>query len=340
MPKKSGRKAGPKRAAGKAAPNKRPSVKAVTQPQASSHPAPPRRLKLPKYKLSFKNRVKHPVKLPSAWQLARQSALTLRQYQKLFIGITLIYGLLDIILAQSLSGATDVSSLRQTLGQVSKGHVDVIASGLKGFGSLIGSAATNSDPTAGTYQLFLGLVVSLALIWALRQVLTGKVPRIRDAYYRGMTPLIPFILVLLTVGLQLMPLLIGSVLYGLVMNNGIAIYFVEKLVWLLIFVVLAIISLYLVSSSLFALYIVTLPDMTPMKALRSARELVRHRRWTVLRKILCLPIMLLVIAAIIMVPIIVWLTPLSKWVFFLLSISALTVVHTYMYTLYRELLNE
>ena len=56
---------------------------------------------------------------------------------------------------------------------------------------------------------------------------------------------------------------------------------------------------------MFALYIVTLPDMTPMKALRSARELVRYRRWTVLRKVLFLPLMLLVVAAIIMVPIII-----------------------------------
>jgi hypothetical protein len=96
----------------------------------------------------------------------------------------------------------------------------------------------------------------------------------------------------------------------------------------------------MISSSLFALYIVTLPDMTPMKALRSARELVRHRRWTVLRKILCLPLILLVAGAVIMLPIIIVLTPLAQWVFFLLTMLALVAAHAYMYTLYRELLNE
>ncbi len=54
----------------------------------------------------------------------------------------------------------------------------------------------------------------------------------------------------------------------------------------MIFFLLAMLTLIYVKSSLFALYIVTLPDMTPMKALRSARELARYRRWTVLRKIL------------------------------------------------------
>lgn len=77
-----------------------------------------------------------------------------------------------------------------------------------------------------------------------------------------------------------------------------------------------------------------------MKALRSARELVRYRRWTVLRKILFLPVVLLVAAAVVMVPIIIWLTPLAQWIFFLLTMFALVAVHAYMYNLYRELLNE
>jgi hypothetical protein len=41
-----------------------------------------------------------------------------------------------------------------------------------------------------------------------------------------------------------------------------------------------------------------------------------------------------------MVPIIIWLTPLAQWIFFLLTMFALVAAHTYMYTLYRELLNE
>ncbi|HTB49059.1 MAG TPA: hypothetical protein VK712_03175, partial [Verrucomicrobiae bacterium] len=160
------------------------------------------------------------------------------------------------------------------------------------------------------------------------------------AYYRGMYPLIPFILVLIVVGLQLIPFLIGSALYSLIVTNGIATNLPEKLVCALIFALFALWSLYMISSSLFALYIVTLPDMTPRKALRSARELVRHRRWTALRKILCLPIILLLAAAIIMLPIIIWLTPLAQWIFFILTMFAVVAVHAYMYTLYRELLRE
>jgi len=50
--------------------------------------------------------------------------------------------------------------------------------------------------------------------------------------------------------------------------------------------------------------------------------------------------MLLIAAAIIMVPIIIVLTSLAQWVFFVLTTLTLLLAHTYMYTLYRELLNE
>jgi hypothetical protein len=312
-----------------------------TATKTAAKRAKPRRVKLGKYKsLRLQKRIKHPVKLTNVWRLTRQAALTLWLNKRLFIGITLIYGLLNLVFAQGLSGGTDVSSLKHALNQVFTGHFGFLASGVSIFVVLVGSAGNNTSQTAGAYQIFLALMGSLAIIWSLRQVLSGARPRIRDAFYRGMYPLIPFLLVLLVISLQLIPLLIGSTLYTLVINNGIAVYAIEKFVWLLLFLTLALLTLYMLSSSLFALYIVTLPDMTPIKALRSARELVRYRRWTVLRKILCMPVILLVIAAVIMLPIIIVLTPFAKWVFFLLTMFSLVAAHAYMYTLYRDLLNE
>lgn len=284
--------------------------------------------------------VKRPVKLPNVWQLAQTAWRTFWQNKGLFIGITLTYGLLNLLLVRGLAGGTDVSSLKHTLNQVFTGDFGSLASALSVFVVLVGSAGNGSSQTAGAYQLSLGIVTSLAIIWTLRQVLAGTRLRIRDAYYRGMYPLVPFVLVLLVIGLQLIPLLIGSAVYSAVVTGGIAVNFIEKLFFGGVFVLLAGVSLYLIASSVFALYIVTLSDMTPMKALRSARELVRGRRWTVLRKLLCLPVILLVVAAVIMVPIIILLTPLAQWIFFLLTMFALVAIHAYLYTLYRELLNE
>ena len=319
---------------------KRP-VTTQKSPATKQHSAvtSPRRLKQPHYKFwQVHKRIKHPVRLPSSWWLAKQTARTLWNQKALLFGIVLIYGILNFILVRGLSGGTNVSALKASLQSAFGG--DAWASSLTIFGVLLGSSGSSSTASGSGYQLVLLLIVSLAVIWALREILAGMPIRIRDAYYRGMYPLIPFVLVLAVIFLQLIPMAVGSSVYSLVISNGIAVYPIEKLLWALLLVVLVLISLYMVSSSIFALYIVTLPDMTPLKALRSARQLVRYRRWTVLRKLLVLPVLLLIVAAAVMLPVILLIAPAAQWVFYLLTMIAILVAHTYLYSLYRELLNE
>lgn len=274
--------------------------------------------------------------LPSVWNLTKTAWKLLKDNRQLFIGITIVYGLLTLLLV-GIASNTDINNLKT---QTDQSFHSRLSSGLTVFVNLLGSAGNSSSNTARDYQFFLGLIASLATIWALRQIIAGVSVRIRDTYYRGMYPLVPFLLVLLVIGLQLVPLLIGAGIYAQVMTNGIAVMMVEKLAWVAVFGLLACLSIYWISSSIFALYIVSLPDMTPIKALRSASMLVKHRRWVLIRKLLFLPLALLIASAIIMLPFIIWITPLKIWVFFILSMSSLVVIHTYLYTLYRELINE
>ena len=274
--------------------------------------------------------------LPSAWNITKKSLTLLWQHKQLFIGITIVYGLLTLLLV-GLASNTDINNLKAQINQSFNGR---LGSSLAVFVSLLGSSGNSSNTSAGAYQFFLGLLASLAIIWALRQVISGVSIRIRDTYYRGIYPLVPFVLVLLVVGLQLLPLLIGAAIYTQVMSNGIAVMLVEKLVWATVFGLFTLLSLYLVSSSIFALYIVTLPDMTPIKALRSAHELVKGRHWLLIPKILFLPLVMVVLSAILLLPFILWLTVLAQSIFFALSMLSLVVMHSYLYTLYRELINE
>lgn len=283
---------------------------------------------------------KKTLKLPSIVTLTKMSFKTVWQNKKLFLTISLIYGILSLILVQGIAGASDTTTLKDSLDEIFKGQFGSVASSLSVFAIMLGSAGNSSSQTAGAYQLFLGLITSLALIWALRQTLAGKKVKAKDSFYKGIYPLIPFILVLIVVALQLIPFIIGSTLYNLVITNGIAIHLIEKIIWGLLFLALATLSFYMLTSSVFGLYIVTLPDMTPMKALRSARDLVKNRRLLIFRKIIGLPVVMLFAAAVVMVPIIMFITPLASWVFFALTMLSLLAIHAYMYTLYRELLNE
>ena len=313
--------------------NELPAHSAIT-----AAPPKPRRLHLPAYKPFRWKRIKHPERLPSVWTLTKKTCVLLWSRRWLFLGISLVYGMLTLVFVQGLSGGADVNSLKQQLGLGIGGNAGQLVTGTAVFTQLLAASGSNSSATAGAYQLFIGLVVSLATIWALRQTVAGQRIRLRDAFYRGMYPLVPFILVLCVILLQLLPFLIGGLLYTTVVSSGIAVYTLEKAVWLALFLVLACVTVYLLCSSLFALYIVTLPDMTPMKALRSARQLVRYRRTQVFRKLLFLPVALLIAAFIVMLPFIVFAAGFAQWVFFVLSMLGLVIVHAYMYTVYKELL--
>jgi hypothetical protein len=160
----------------------------------------------------------------------------------------------------------------------------------------------------------------------------------KQAYYRGMYPLVPFILVFFVIALQTLPATIGNFLFRTVLDSGIAINALEQGIWLLLFLSLLLLSFYLISSSLVALYIVTLPDMTPRIALKKAKELVEFRRFSLLRKIFGLVVFLLVIFVGTVFPLIFVSATTAQIVFFLLTILTVPFATAYLFVLYRELL--
>lgn len=279
-------------------------------------------------------------KLPNVWMLSVATVNLIFQNKKLLLGITAIYGLLNLLLVHGLASNVDIDSIKQELSQSGGGGSGSLATGIGVLAVIAGSSGGGSNQGAGTYQLVLLLMASLAIIWALRQIFGGSKIRIRDAYYNGMYPFVPFILVLLVIGLELIPLVIGSSLYTIVIGNGIAVLAIEKILWAILFGLFAFLSFYLVSASIFALYIVALPDMTPIKALRSASALVKTRRWSIMRKLLWIPLAFSVLTIIIMLPVVMIVAAIAPWVYFVLSILALLLFHSYLYTLYKELLNE
>ena len=162
--------------------------------------------------------------------------------------------------------------------------------------------------------------------------------RVRDAFYLGMYPLVPFLLLFALASVQLVPLVVSGTLYSYVIAGHIAVHAWEIMLWVVLCLGLALWSLRMVTATVFALYIVTLPDMTPVLAWRSARQLVDRRRLYIWRKLLFLPVAMLVCAAVIEIPIILYLAPVAPWMLFALTTLALPVLHGYLYNLYREML--
>jgi hypothetical protein len=241
-------------------------------------------------------------------------------------------------LVRGLGGGLDLTTFKKNISGLFSSSYGTLGTSIALLGYLLGSSGSTVTEAGNVYQFFLLIITSTVLIWALRQVYASKKITIREAYYKGPYPLVPFILILAVMTLQLIPLWIGNSVYSIVVSNGLAATSAEKFLWLLLLIMTGLLSLYMLSSSIFALYIVTLPDMTPMRALRSARQLVLNRRAEVIRKIVFLPFALMVLGAIILVPILVWVTRIAEPVFIGVGIVAIALIHSYFYNLYRALL--
>lgn len=300
-----------------------------------------RKLKRPDY-TSFKlsKRMKHPgPRLSGSIALTKASIVHILRNKKIFVGISLSYLLLNVVLVRGFVITSDLGTAKEAFGELFVGAGGEFSGAVAVFGLLV-SSTTPTNQVAAMYQSLITILFSLFLIWALRQTYAKEMISLKDVFYRSTYPLIQFLIVLLVVTVQLLPIVIANFIYGFTVSSGFSESPSAVFAWTSLVFLLFLWSFYMVSSSIFALYIVTLPGMTPFSALRAAKKLVSLRRWTVMRKVLFVPLALLLAGMIILLPILLFFTGIASAVFLILSAFVLAVTHGYMYALYRELLDE
>ena len=301
-----------------------------------------RRLITPSYR-SFRldKKIKHKTtdsELASTRDLLKRSFNVLVANWRFFGGIALIYGFLLVIFVRGLGGGIDVEATKESFNSL-VGEGNQVASTLALFGVLIGGGSANNE-VISLYQTTFVLITSLAIVWGLRQAQSDKKPnlKVKDAFYKGMQPLIPVLLVLIVVTLELTLISLAASIYSIVIEGGLAVLGIEKALWLTLIALLIILALYLLSSSVLALYVVTLPNMTPVRALRAAKRLVEHRRFAIMRRLLSLGIIVILIFGLVVIPAIAYIPGIAEPLFFLLSLLSLPFAHAYIYNMYRSLL--
>ncbi len=325
---------------------KKPAVseKAPTSPAGDAQPPTKakglRRLRTPQYrsfKLQKKIQQAPDRALPSGFRILRDAIRLLITNWKIVGIFFVIFALINLVVVQSVASTDDIDKLKSSIDGLV--HGDLSQLGASAALIVMLATASGSQGASGTsYQLVWLIMGSLAFVWLLREMHAKNKVRVRDAFYKGMYPLVPFMLVLLVMGIELLPATIGGTAFSTLMSNGIASTFVEQLLWGVVCFMFASITLFLLASSIFALYIACLPDMTPIRALRSARSLVAHQRSVVLRRLIFLPIALLVIGCLIMIPLVLLVPVAAVIAFFLLNVLGLMLLHSYLYGMYRALL--
>lgn len=295
-----------------------------------------RQLSKKQKKVKARKEVRKLKPLPGSFRLTWSVLLTIWRYRRTLGGIVLVYLLLNIIFASGIGSiSANLETIKDDLKTSGGGELWRAAGG---FISLVGTSGTSGSATGSTLQSVIFLLASLVIIWALRHLMAGQAISVKQAYYKSMAPLIPFLLVIIVIIIQFLPVTIGAGVLAAVSTSVFTDTTIATIVTSVIFGLLAAWSIYMISASVFALYIVTLPDMDPRQALQSARDLVSFRRLTVIRRIFFVPVFILVAMAIIIVPLILYASAVVPAVFYILSMLSILFIHTYLYSLYRSLL--
>jgi hypothetical protein len=295
--------------------------------------------------------------IPGYWAFTNLVRHTLWGHRKLFACVVIAYALITIAVV-NLSSEALYSQMRDTINQ-SSGETFVGAWGEVGKAGLLlvaGVTGSFNESSATTqtqvYVTLIGLLTWLTIVWLLRAILAGRKPKMRDGLYNAGAPIVSTFLVATVIVFQLLPLALAIFGYNAAVASGLLEGGVEAMMFWSVAGLLTVLSLYWITSTIFALVVVTLPGMYPMQALRTAGDLVIGRRVRILLRLLWMAMIVVLTWVVTVIPIILfdgWLKavlPSISWLplvpLTLLIMGSLTIVWSasYVYLLYRRIVED
>lgn len=307
------------------------------------------------FRLTRRRDYVRPLELPGYVIFTHEVTATLWRHKRTFLLLALVYVVLYGVLVgvQSQSTYSSISeTLKDTGSQFFSGDWGALQQ-VGGTVLTIASVGVSGELTE-SQQIFAVLVflaVWLSTVWLLRNILAGHTVRLRDGLYNSGAPIFSMIIVALIAALQLLPIAIAMIGYSAASASGLLAGGASSMLFWLAAGTLALLSLYWVTSSLFAMIIVTLPGMYPITALRSASELLLGRRVKILLRWLWMSLTLVVAWVVLLIPFVLLdlgiksLWSITEWLpivpIALLVLAALTTIwgSAYVYLLYRKVVD-
>lgn len=330
----------------------KPALKAIKKKQADYLSRRPHR----SFRMTRRRDYKRDLQLPGYFAFTFEVSKLLWAQRKLFLALGLFYAVFTAVLVGI--GSQDsytalANSLSEAGSDIAEGDLAQVNQAVFVFAAILAGGLNDGlSEVQQIYAVLLGLLVWLTTVWLLRNKLAGHTARLRDGLYNAGAPLLPTLLVSLVLVLQLLPVSIAALAYvaamasGLLSAGGIA----AMLFWLFAGGA-ALLSLYFMTSTFFALIVVSLPGTYPMHALRVAGDLVMGRRLRLLLRLLWMLVSIVGAWAVIMVPLIIfdiWLKSVwtqIDWIpsipLLIVLLSSLSIIWaaSYVYLLYRKVID-
>ena len=292
------------------------------------------------------------LKLPGYFALTKQAWQLMRKHWRIFVGLTAIYAVLGVLLSGLISQDT-YQQLKDTINGTNQGGaLGTIVPTLMLFAGVVTNQLGNSTSSAGSSQqvigALIGLYIWLTTIWLVRGVIVGKRPKIRDGLYNAGAPVIALSVLVFIALIQLLPAAIAVIIYGAADTSGMLQQTVVLMLAAGATILIVTLSIYWLTSTLFAMVIITLPGMYPLEAARLASDVVLGRRMRILLRLMWLLVVLAVVWAVVLIPVIIidgalkaaipalnWL-PLVPLVALMLAALSIVASACYIYLFYRK----
>ena len=296
-----------------------------------------------------------PLHLPGYWAFTSHVRKTLWKNRKIFIYLAFFYMIATFVLV-GIGSQNLYSSLTETM-EVTSGDAfssfwgQIGKSSLLFFTTVTGGLSQDFTEVQQILATIITLSMWLTGVWLLRNLLAGHKVKFRDGLYNAGAPIISTFAIALLLIIQLLPVAIALIGYGAAISTGLLSGGVEAMLFWAAAGLLTILSLYLVTSTVFALIIVTLPGMYPFKAIKTAGDLVLGHRLKILFRLIWMGVGVILSWVIIMIPMIMfdlWIKsvlPIINWLpiipVLLLILSSVTIiwVSSYIYLLYRKVVD-
>jgi len=330
---------------------RRPFAAAVTRTKSFMARRPHR-----SFRLTRRRDYTRSLQLPGFFGFTRIVNKTLLQHRKIFLLLIAVYAVLTAVLVgmgSQESYATLTSTLQETGGEIFQGNFAEVGKAGLLFASIAASglSATPTD-VQQIYSVIIGLMVWLVTVWILRNTMAGHKVKLRDGVYSAGAPIISTFLVGLLFVVQLLPLGIAVLAYAAAEGSGLLAGGVATMLFWFAAALLAVMSLYWITSTFFAMIIVTLPGMYPMQAVKTAGDMMVGRRLRVLLRILWMLLCIAVAWLVVLIPFILldsglkqlwtqiqW-VPIIPVVLLLLGVGSVVWGASYVYLLYRRVVDD
>ena len=310
------------------------------------------------FKRSYHEDYQRKTELPSLTSQASAAFKMFFKFWKIFLPLLLIFVGLYIFLIGAMSENTlaDVkANVEQTNKDVADGKIGTVGkAGLTLLGIISTGGLTTMNDAQIVIAVLLFTIIWLVAIYLARHLLAGHQEiKMRDGFYSALSPLVSTLVVGLIIFLEAVPIMLTIIVFQVALTTEFLSTPFYALLFFMFAALMITLSLYLLSSSFFAIIVVSAPGLYPLTAVRMAKNLIMGRRLRFLIRVFYLVIIVALLYLLLLMPAIIldgvlkaqfaWLAE-SKIPFVAIIQLTITVfifiyLSIYFYLFYRALLD-